>query len=183
MPLWAFITILILILVIFVEVLFIISFIRKNQFCVFDQSPRCFNDWTCKKWWEGVDPTQAPAPGPYPWPAGLSFLDGGGAVSGDEVDMKSINTAILNDCTPKGISEKKCGCIKSSELPIFKGNNKYGGKDGPDTLRDKRVGPEADLDSGEICTPLYSLINNPHRPVVEPKNAILFPQLEINEIE
>lgn len=181
MPLWAFITILILVLVIFVEVLFIISFIRKNQFCVFDQSPRCFNDWTCKKWWEGVDPTQAPAPGPYPWPAGLSFLDGGGAVSGDEVDMKSINTAILNDCTPEGINSGKCSCVSSSDLPSFQGNDIYGG--GKPVLQDKRVGPEDDLPSGQICTSLYSLINNPNRPVVEPANAILFPQLESNEIE
>ena len=179
MPLWAFIVILVLILIIFVEVLFIISYTRKNQFCTFDQSPRCFNDWTCKKWWEGDDPRQAPSPGPYPWPDNLSFVDGGGAVSGDEVDMKSINNAILNSCTPEGIAAGKCNCITESQE--FEGNGSYGGS--KPVLSDKRVGTEDDLDTGKICTSLYSLINDPNRPVVEPANAILFPTLESNETE
>lgn len=179
MPLWAFIVILVLILVIFVEVLFIISYTRKNQFCTFDQSPRCFNDWTCKKWWEGDDPRQAPSPGPYPWPDGLSFKNGEGAVSGDEVDMRHINDAILGNCTPEKIAKGECKCIATTQK--FNGDSKdtYKGQ----ILEDKRVGTEKDLDSGEICTSLYSLINDPNRPVVNPLNAILFPTLENNEME
>jgi hypothetical protein len=155
MPLWAFIVTLILVLVIFVEVMFVISSTRQTHFCTYDQSPRCFGDWLCAKWWPN-DKDPRDNPDLYgPFPSGLdptTVLD----ESGTNVVMSRINRYILDACKPVNgkVDETKCKC--TAKFNKFTGNGAYGVGDQSDSQH--RVGLAQDNKNANICAPKSSPI-------------------------
>jgi hypothetical protein len=92
-PLWSFIVIVILIVILLTLFMYGIIINRKQTFCVNDPSPRCWSDWVCPVWWDNTVDT-IPTEG---WPVGL---DPSGIVVGDVVYMSKINEGLRDNCAP-----------------------------------------------------------------------------------